>query len=173
MPMWQRKMCTSVEIQGADKRECRVTNADEAESSRRPVDRSIDFAKTTWYTRLPTLRFSHSQIPPSSPPKRYQQSDKLQSGRQCAIATSESLWQPEAEGCWRYLQSTHGRGDEEAGSGGSVAADSAGPQGPCRRRILGPLRLDNFIAGHRLLSRGLHNASLTISLQFPCFFVSR
>jgi hypothetical protein len=54
--MRQRKMCTSVEIQGADERECRVTNADEAEIESK--------AGRPWYARLPTLQFSHSTVIP-------------------------------------------------------------------------------------------------------------
>ena len=80
-------MCTSVEIQGADERECRVTNAGEAESSRRPVDRSIDFGAKQRGTR----GYQHFSSLTHRSQKKISTKRHASSGRQCAIATSESL----------------------------------------------------------------------------------
>ena len=91
-------MCTRVEIQGADEREWRMTNADEAESSRRLVDRSIDLVQGNVVHEATNTSVLSLTDPPFSP-KTISTKRQASSGRQCAIATSESLCQPEAEGC--------------------------------------------------------------------------
>jgi hypothetical protein len=122
-------------MQGADERECRVTNADEAESSRRPVDRSIDLVqgnvvhKATNTSVLSLTDPPTSPFPPFKKLERYQQGDKLQVAVRALSRPRNlcgNLKRRVAEGICKARAVRR----REAGSGGSVAAEFCTATGP-------------------------------------------